>query len=222
MIENKQKSDMNLTKQTSRRSLFKKAAIGIPVVLTLANRPAYGAICSISGFQSVNPSGVQLNTGSGCGGFSPGGWKHPDNGQGATDANRSDWEAAGCNPNPREDIAATYTGSGTINKPAVTFNDPAGTTFNYIFNRTAPGFALDTTMHDILLNNEGSLASHAIANYLNSMAFTGYRLTGYDVVGLYCAWVDNTDTFTTSAGTVVTLENIEQNGGLKSFFDQYH
>ncbi|NQY62241.1 MAG: hypothetical protein HRT38_00750 [Alteromonadaceae bacterium] len=214
----------NMEIKTSRRGLFKKAAIGVPIVMTLANRPAYGAVCSISGFQSVNPSGVKIIDGS-CGGFSPRGWTHPDEGGGATDGSRKDWYDAGYNPNPR---ISEESGRKKKRKKARTSNatgDPLGTLFSdrRAFGKRAPGYPSDATLHDILIAGNGTLVWHAIANFLNAGLFVNYRLSQLDVVGLYWAYVDLDDEYTTDSGTVINMAIVEQNtGGLQSFFDQYH
>ena len=212
MTENNPKMDENdnkvsVSKLTSRRGLLKKAAIGAPIVMVLANRPAYGAVCSISGFQSINPSGVQTYTSSGCGGFSPGGWKNPDVGHGNSDGNRSQWIIAGYYPNPRAGVSPP---------------DHTASIFSDVFGRNAPGFSSTATLQDVLLNSPGSLEFHAIANLLNAGYFADYRLSQADVIGLYNAWVSHLSTYTTTSGTVVQLSQIEANGGLKKFFDQYH
>jgi len=208
MTEEKRKIDIDTNKQASRRGMLKKTAIGIPAIMTLAHRPAFGAICTISGFQSVNPSGVRRTPGPGCGGNSPGGWKNPDVGQGGSDGSRTEWISAGFYPNPR---------AGQT--PA----DNAGTTFYSQFMRVPQlKFGVGsstTTMHDVLLDSPGTLESHAVANLLNAGFVTGYRLIPADVIGLYQAAVDGSPTYTTVAnGTVVNMIGLD----LQKFFDQYH
>jgi hypothetical protein len=197
-------------KRLNRRSLLKKAAIGAPIALTLMHKPAFGAICSISGFQSVNPSGITQTTGKGCGGYSPGAWKKPDVGRGNSDGNREQWLVAGFNPNPRDSM------------------DDAGTLFYSpsAFQGTQPSSGVNIgandTLHDVLNNHSGSLEFHAIANLLNAKYFVDYRLHASDVVGLYDAYNRGYASYTSVNGTVVNLNNIVLNGGLKAFFDQYH
>jgi len=207
MSQNKQETDSvgNKEHQSSRRGLLKKTAIGAPVLMTLINRPAYGAICTISGFQSVNPSGV-TNTKTNCGGFSPGGWKHPDNGQGGTDGNRQQWYAAGFNPNPRAGL-----------------NDPSATLFKdaIAFGMNPPTYMdPNITMNDVMLNHHNSLENHAVANLLNANYFVGYGISAADVVGLYQAFSLKLDSYTTSSGTTVDISTMTESS-LKSFFDQY-
>lgn len=84
----------------ARRSLLKKVGVAAPVVVTLASRPAYGAgFCSLSGFASMNASGVLRHQNQNCGGYSYGGWKTAyGNGDG-------NWatENVGVIPNPQEE-----------------------------------------------------------------------------------------------------------------------
>jgi len=191
--------------QTSRRTVLKSAATGAPMLMMLAHRPTYAAgMCFISGFQSINPSGPPRTPG-GCGGFSPGGWKKPDVGQGNSDGNRDQWILAGFYPNPR--------GDGYLD-PITGDPDPAGTPFNH---SSAFGSGTSATLHDVLLNSPGPLEFHAIANLLNASYFGDYRLTPSDVVGLY--WAAKTGgSFTTSTGVTVSISEAD----LQVFFDQYH
>lgn len=202
----------------SRRGLLTKAAMGVPLALTLAHKPAFGAICSISGFQSVNPSGVGQTTGPGCGGYSPGGWKENGFKVGNQDGNRNQWLSAGFNPNPRP----------AFSDPALPNYDGAGTLFfaSNAFSgaRTSPGVIVgpNDTLHDVLIKYPGTLEFHAIANLLNAKYFSDYRLVASDVVGLYDAYNRGYVTFTTYSGTVVNLNAVASNGGLQNFLDQYH
>ena len=202
----------------SRRGLLTKAAMGVPLALTLAHKPAFGAVCSISGFQSVNPSGVQF-TGSGCGGFSPGGWGQNGDKVDGQDGSRTHWLKAGFYPNPRaghnDPALANYDGAGTLFYDAF----PVGpvSTIQGVINQT-------DTMHDVLINHTGTLEWHAIVNLLNANFYApNYRLTAVDVVGLYSAYTSGATTYITDANkTVVNLNTVESNGGLQKFFDQYH
>lgn len=109
--------DNNTAAKSSRRKFITRAGAVAPVLM-LSSRSALAATCNISGFQSVNPSGLARHYVDGCGGFSPGAWKTPDggngqgtgggngqgNGQGGGsqgDGNRAQWWQAGCTPNPR-------------------------------------------------------------------------------------------------------------------------
>ena len=186
----------------SRRGLLTKAAMGVPLALTLAHKPAFGAACSISGFQSVNPSGVGLQV-SCHRGYSPGGWKNPDNNG---DASRSDWESISAFPNPRANTS-----------------DGDATTFHEIFSRLPMhqnGQAwgdTNTSLHDVLKSNSAP-AKHAAANVLNAAFFPNFGIAVADVVGLYQAYYDRASTYTTTKGTNVNMAEFD----LVGFFDQYH
>jgi len=56
-----------------RRKLLKGAITTAPAVMILANRPVFGASCSISGFLSIDPS-ANLNLPADCEAWSPGAW----------------------------------------------------------------------------------------------------------------------------------------------------
>lgn len=214
------KDKIGTDKKISRRGLLSKAAIGVPLALTLAHKPAFGAICSLSGFESVTPSGAVgsgQQTGRGCGGFSPGGWKSNGfteaNGGGGPDGNRDQWLAAGINPNPRDS------------------NDAPGTLFfadnAFAGLATSPGVTIGSneTLHDVLINHQNrKLEFHAIANFLNALYFyPNYRLLPQDVLGLYHAYNSTDLTYTSSNGTTVNMSNFyATQNGLQDFFDQYH
>lgn len=195
------------------RRRFARAGVAAPVIMMLANRPAFGAICTASGFASYSPnspSGVRHLVG-GCGGLSPGAWRTPDAGNG--DGSRQQWTAAGYNPNPRQD-GNTHPGRGNGNGGGgVTYNDPAGTLFDAVFGTTT-GYG---TLHDVLLNMSGSLEFHAVAALLNT-SLAGYGLSKEDVIGLY--WLGAYGTpYETASGSILNPGDID----VKAFFDQtYH
>ncbi len=174
------------------RRRFAGAGVAVPVVLSLANRPAFGAVCSPSGFVSAspeNPSGIRHHE-AGCGGLSPIAWANPDANAGA--GSRQQWIAAGYFPNPREES-----------------DDPLGTLFDEAFD-TALGVG---TMQDVLLSHPNSLESHAVAGLLNAETF-GF-MKPYDFVGLYRA-VRAGKSFTTSSGVEVTMNEFQ----LQTFIEQ--
>jgi len=227
MTIDKKTEDVNLPEQTTakangRRNLLKKTAIGVPVAITLAHKPAFGAVCSISGFQSVNPSGVDRHTG-GCGGISPGGWKENGYKTSNQDGNRNMWLAAGFNPNPRVNSSLYYKGKWGQQFPG----DGPGTLF-FAANAfqgvtpTVPVSPFDT-LHDVLLKNPGSLEFHVISNFLNAHYF-GWgsgdgRMHVDDIVGVCFAYTNGSTSYTTIGGTTVSLVGFD----LQGFFDQlYH
>ena len=61
-----------------RRRFIKGAGIAAPVIMALANRPAFGAVCTVSGFISVDPGNLSAagHVVASCGGKSPGYWKN--------------------------------------------------------------------------------------------------------------------------------------------------
>lgn len=198
------------------RRRFTGAGLAVPVALSLANRPAFGAVCTPSGFVSntpENPSGVR-HVVNGCGGLSPGAWKNPDAGNG--DGSRADWIAAGYFPNPRQadedGPGGGGKGGGPKNKSFLDYSDPPGTPFHMAF-----GTAEDIgTMHDVLLQRPGSLEFHAVAGLLNASTF-GY-MEPYDFVGLYQA-VKAGLPYTTLSGVEVVMTESQ----LKDFIEQtYH
>lgn len=65
------------------RRRFASAGFAAPVILTLANRPAFGAVCTVSGFASTNPSGVARHGSDSCGGRGPDHWTTDGNWPGA-------------------------------------------------------------------------------------------------------------------------------------------
>jgi hypothetical protein len=194
------------------RRRFASAGLSRTALLALANRPAFGAICTPSGFVSYspnNPSGVRHVT-DGCGGWSPGAWKTPDSGSG--EGSREDWITAGAYANPRPGLEC---GDNVIGN--MTPCDPAGTLFARVF---VVGGSLGT-LHDVLLNDPGSLEGHAVAAWLNARfneatgRFPGY-MNSLDVVGLYSTKVGGAESYTTVAGTVIPMLNFD----LQAFFKQ--
>jgi len=208
-------------KNNSRRSLLKKTIIGVPVVITLANKPAFGAVCSLSGFQSVNPSGVDRHDG-GCGGISPGGWKENGYKTGNQDGNRNQWIAAGFYPNPRIATSLGYNANKGIH-----VGDAAGTLFfaAIAFQGVTPtvDVLFDDTLHDVLLKNPGSLEFHVISNFLNANYYDwgngDGKMLAADIVGVYFAYTNGDATYITVGGTSIDLSIFD----LQAFLDQlYH
>jgi hypothetical protein len=205
-------------KSNCRRSLLKKAVIGVPAVMALANKPAFGAVCTLSGFQSVNPSGVVRHQG-GCGGISPGAWKENGYKVGNMDGCRTRWIDAGYFPNPR--VSSSY----DYNKSEQFPDDDPGTLFFTVFPGITPSVTIgvNNTLHDVLLMNPGSLEFHVISNLLNSLYFgwgngDGKMLTA-DIIGIYEAYQDGSTTYISVGGTSVDLSTFD----LQYFLEQlYH
>ncbi|MEQ9462700.1 MAG: hypothetical protein RJQ10_03495 [Haliea sp.] len=201
--------------QLSRRR-FTGAGLAAPVILSLASRPAFGAVCTPSGFVSYapnNPSGLRRHEAA-CGGFSPGAWKTPDSGNG--DGSRAQWLPFA--PNPRQGGNSSPGNSGrNKNKKSGggdAFTDPPGTLFFDVFG-VNDHFG---TLHDVLLDRPGSLEFHVVAALLNSTTIPGYMATD-DVIGLYLATIYGYPSYTTVKGGVIPLAGFD----LKAFIEQtYH
>lgn len=164
--------------RSSKRAALKKIGIAIPAIITLSSRPAYGAgFCSLSGFASVNASGVARHANEHCGGFSQGGWSTPYSGDGV-------WPA-GCVPNPISEHEAPHKLT-TLTKLIQALAVPGNTiafdrsvveptlfysidTFSMgpdVIPANWPG-ALGFTLHDALLYGD-ELAREAVAAFLNA------------------------------------------------------
>lgn len=214
--ENAESSQIEDTNSTSSR---RRLLIGatVPAVLSLVSLPAFGrggARCTISGFTSVNPSGVRHDT-NGCGGYSPGGWGNPySNGDGSV----ADWKTAGQN------CATIFPGYGFENgffPNPQNANDPAATEFADIF-----GVDMDS-LHDRIKNegakkdnsDAGKLAKFAGVAFLNACFFQwgtvqSGKMHPIDVVGLYQAIPGQS--YTTISGSIVTRPS---DADLKDFFE---
>ena len=197
--------------QLSRRR-FTGAGLAAPVILSLASRPAFGAVCTPSGFVSYspnNPSGIRRHEAA-CGGFSPGAWKTPDAGQG--DGSRAQWLPFV--PNPRQEDNASPGKSARRSRSVDTLADPPGTLFFDVFG-VNDHFG---TLHDVLLDRPGSLEFHVVAALLNSTTIPGYMATE-DVIGLYLATINGYTTYTTVQGVTIPMGGFD----LKAFIEQtYH
>ena len=143
----------------SRRTLLK----GAPALLLLANRPAFAASCSISGFMSARV-GTSLTThdGSLCDGWSPGNWRN-DRGQITYDA----WMRAGVMPGQHFssvfNTSNMSVGSGIkkvtngVVDDFVSYTSGIGYTYKEVIVGALPG-----------ANQVKDITSHAAATYLNA------------------------------------------------------
>lgn len=172
----------------TRRTLLK----GAPALLLLANRPAFAASCSISGFMSARV-GTSLTSydGSLCDGWSPGNWRN-DRGQITYDA----WMRAGVMPGQSFssvfDTSNMEAGSGIkqVNNGVVgdfiSYDSGIGFTYKQVIEGALPG-----------ANQVRDITSHAAATYLNASFLAngggGSRpdpwminyISPTDVIGLY-------------------------------------
>lgn len=217
--EMKNRTDVNVTKQTpelveksenidSKRRLLSAAA---PAVLTLLSIPAFGArgaVCSISGMQSVNPSGVTRHTTTGCGGYSPGAWKTPYGGNG--DGSLADWHQAGLNYYNQE----FYPNPGSGNGANPTSSSEPATLFSSIF--TSPGDP--DSLHDKLEQTGDTFERSTVEAFINACFFqwgvgANTSIHAIDVVGLYNATPGSQ--YQTVKGNTVTVPS---DGDLHIFF----
>jgi hypothetical protein len=157
-----------------RRRFIKGAGIAAPVIMALANRPAFGAVCTVSGFISVDPGNVsaQGHVVSVCGGRSPGKYKNPYNGSGS-------WPS-GYNPGGP---TSAVNPEGYQKRPT-----PAGTLMKEGFGYD--GLLKDMTMYDVLWVNGATdpnqLYAHLVAalfNALNGLYVNG--LTETEIKDMY-------------------------------------
>lgn len=173
-----------------RRSALKKIGIAAPAIITLSSRPAYGAgFCSLSGFASVNASGVLRHSNQHCYGLSHGAWKTPFNGDGT-------WPF-GCTPNPPTESFPTQkklidglkVAGNTIIADRVSYGT---TSFSSIFtpvSRTPEPSDwpanLPFSLHDAMLYGAHP-EREAAAAYLNAKAgIVTFKFTTAEVVSLY-------------------------------------
>jgi hypothetical protein len=182
-------SHSEVTKDNVKRRTFLKRATAGAAVLSVLSKPAFGAVgarCSISGFTSVNPSGVRHDTG-GCGGLSPGAWKNPYAGNG--DGSLADWAQAGVNttgepfyPNPSDGSAGNPGGGSSSSS-----TNP-GTLFSELFTNSNSVYTLHDMLHEV-----GTYFERWAVEALLNAAFYQWGIPGpnqakihpADVVGLY-------------------------------------
>lgn len=210
----------NQIKGLSRRRFLAKAGlVSAPAVLTMVSKPALGAVCNISGFTSVSPSGVVRHEVQGCGGFSHGAWKKPDQGNGNGDGNRSHWYAAGIAPNPRNTgnpAYATSPGNPISAAPNVPSQDPPATLFSAVFTHVT-----DSRTFEEVIEDNGSFDQFAAQTLLNALYFgwgTGVeasKISPLDVVYLHEAYVKGWSSFTSESGNEINIDGID----VKAFFE---
>lgn len=209
---------------SSRRKFLTKAGVVAPVMLTMANKPAFGAtVCNISGFTSVTPSGMKRHTMQSCGGYSHGAWKNPDNGNGNGDGNRQHWYDAGIAPEPRERSNhpdwtgnpkfATPPGVPIISDVSKKRQDPPATMFSDVFVHMAG----DSRTFEEVIEANGSLDQFAAQTLLNALYFgwSGDKISPEDVILLHEAHVNGRTSFRNHAGSTVSIVGID----VKAFYE---
>lgn len=178
----------------SRRRLFKGAAAGTGVLLTVHARTALGgAVCeSPSQAFSGNLSRPDGNSAACSGGLSPGYWVQPQH-FGA-------WRAAGVEP-PRfnGEVIDCTSGVGSLKKLELS-DLSGGTSFSSVFGvqpKLTDGTAVDAPLWALMgmkdeFVNPHNLMYHIVAAYLNSKYFTGtpqYAITTDQVIAMFNAVV---------------------------------
>ena len=155
VIKQNPTQDANQIIDKSRRS-FAKAGVIAPVILTLASRPALGAVCTTSGFVSATATTVSgsNNNVSSCGGLSPGYYKQ-----------------AHIHPWPSAYSAGGFTTGITTDGLGARTN-PVGTLMSVGFSYN--GFLATSSMYDVLWVNGNQdpykLGAHLVAALLNAAA----------------------------------------------------
>jgi hypothetical protein len=161
-MSNQEPQNQNKTTEETavekRRRFIKGAGIAAPVIMALANRPAFGAVCTVSGFISVDPGNVsaQGHVVQSCStGLTPGAYQTPYSGAGK-------WSGK-CGPggktraiHPEGEGKRTPPTQGTLMKDGFGFD----------------GLLKDKTMYDVLwLSGNGDpyqLCAHLVAALLNA------------------------------------------------------
>ncbi len=216
-------SHLEGTSVKSRRKFIIGA--GAPVVLSMFSPVAFGATqnsCTISGYQSVAPSGPPPNP-DGCGGYSPGAWFNPfsgspENNSGApgdgSDGNMYHWHAVGLIPPHPSDVGA----HGKWVAPYVaTFGPQAlATRLPELLGAIAP----DITVYEALDDASTYRLERFAACAFMSATLFGWgsgdsKIHPLDIIGLY-ETAPNAP-YTTQSGNVVTRPTDTK---LVDFFEQ--
>jgi hypothetical protein len=219
-------ADEAVSTVTSRRRVLIGAAA--PVILSVLSKPAFGAVgarCTISGFTSVNPSGVRHET-TGCQGLSPGAWKNPYAGNG--DGSLAQWAVAGDNfvgapfyPNPSDgsggnDGSGGDPGGGVNGNGGSSSTEP-GTLFSALFTRLGGNSNTQYyTLHD-MLNGEGTnLQKYAVEALINAAYFKWgmpgpeqAKIHPADVIGLFDTPVGGTYNSAVSSFSLIRPSHAE-------------
>ena len=147
---------------TNSSSARRKLIQGSPLLLLLANRPAFSATCSISGFMSAKV-GTSLTThdGSLCDGWSPGNWLN-NSGQITSEA----WETAMVYP---EDTFSSLFSTSMMASAGIRIVTD-GVVGGFVNYPSGIGFSILEVLGGAVSggNNASSVVKHAAACYLNS------------------------------------------------------
>lgn len=180
IIKSNEIHNSSSTIDKSRRSFAKVGAVA-PVIMTLASKSAFGAICSVSGYISATPAiaSSQRHVVASCNGFSPGAWGTPYSGDGTWPG--TPWTAGG----PNEKLSPEGEGKR---------NNPLGTTMEAGFAYT--GFHATRSMYDVLwmggTDDPDQLGAHLVAALLNAVTgqYPPGGLTVDDVRDIYRQFSD--------------------------------
>lgn len=231
------KSKSTETSVNVRRSALKKIVGGSVVgALTLAHRPAMGAVCLPSGhISSATHVSAMLRHGEaydgtkssagGCGGLSEGAWSNPYNGSSSSwaskDGGPSDWLATGYIPNKPPIITK---GNGDTDSSAqddwYEKWDPTRTDevypsdFGLVFNGSSSGLTLEdaVTDGDGVGGRGNDLERVATMALLNALLFgwTGIdAVHPADVIGLYDTVTMGDGKHTLVNGSLVKFDEVE-------------
>lgn len=179
-----------------RRKLAKAGIIATPVLMSLTGRNAMGAQCSPSGFMSGNLSNHGHENDTCGGGYSPGYWgTHPEEWP-----NVSKGDPVTINPGTC-DLSAS---KGSITSNCTVYNSD-GTMFHEAFAGSA---YVGMTMMQVLWEQEGSLAFHAVASFLNAVMVPGYGVPVQTIVDMVNS-VLNTGYYVTGSGDEMNEEDVK-------------
>jgi len=174
MNENKEELGPSIRKVDEKRRSFSKVGVLAPVVMTLASRPAFGALC-LSNMLSGNVS--DPTRGDECyGGGSPGYWCVPNPGQTDLGDNTLDaWTIAGFHFGDYDGVGnnnkwESYTSDVARPNPLVTGdNFDNGTKLSStILSGYISHSAGDVSLSYIINNKDNTIQFHLIAGLLNS------------------------------------------------------
>lgn len=196
---------------TSRRRFI--TSMAVPAALAVVSKPVFatGNVCNISGFTSVNPSGVERHETMGCGGFSPGAWKNPYSGRG--DGSLQDWITAG--KNFHQFYGTSGFENGFFPNPDGSSSSTAATKFSDIFSSSS-----GMSLHDAMLLTGSHVERFAACAFLSACFFkwgTGAnksKISPVDIIGLYDA--RNDFNYVTTSGTTIDMNTFD----LKGFYEQ--
>lgn len=199
----------NQTVDKSRRS-FAKVGVVAPVIMTLASRPALGAVCSVSGYISATPanaSGARHNVDS-CGGLSPGAYATPVSGAGEwpTGYYPGGLNSGGSTGSGNGGGNGNQSGGGNHPEGLGKRNNPLGTTMAVGFNHSL-GYLADQSMYDVIwMKGNGDpdqLGAHLVAALLNAASglyLSPNGLTVANVQEMYQQLSSLKGTFTAAPG----------------------